>query len=103
MVSLIQVFMKKPQIVISTLNVHHVILFRANRAFPTAKQNVIDVLHHIMCFEGDLGRLQEYFLTRNYPKHVIEEAFGKVSSMSMADALKPNSPTKCQDLIPFVC
>ena len=54
-----------------------------------------------MCFEGDLGRL-EYFLTRNYPKHVIEEAIGKVSSMSMDDALKPTSPTKCQDIIPFV-
>ena len=56
-----------------------------------------------VCFEGDLGRLKEYFLTRNYPKHVIEEAFGKVSSMSMEDALKPTSPTKCQDIIPFVC
>ena len=56
-----------------------------------------------VCFNGDLGRLKEYFLTRNYPKHVIEEAFGKVSSMSMADALKPTSPTKCQDIIPFVC
>ena len=56
-----------------------------------------------MCFERDLGRLEEYFLTKNYPKHVIEEAFGKVSSMSMDDALKPTSPTKCQDIIPFVC
>ena len=56
-----------------------------------------------MCFEGGFGRLNEYFLTRNYPKHVIEEAFGKVSSMSMDDALKPTSPTKSQDIIPLIC
>ena len=56
-----------------------------------------------VCFEGDLCRLKEYLLTRNYHEHVIEEAFGKVSSMSMADALKPTSPTKCQDIIPFAC
>ena len=54
-------------------------------------------------FLGDLGRLKEYFLTRNYPKYVIEEAFGKVSSMSMDGALKLNFTTKCQDIIPFVC
>ena len=36
------------------------------------------------------------FLTRNYPKQVIDEAFGNVSSMSMDDALKPTSHTKCQ-------
>ena len=56
-----------------------------------------------VCFEGALCRLKDYFLTRKYPKHFIEEAFGKVSSMSMDDALKPTSPTKCQDIIPFVC
>ena len=56
-----------------------------------------------MCFEGDLGRLKEYFLTRNHPKHVIEEAFGKLFSISMDDALKPTSPKKCQDIISFVC
>ena len=56
-----------------------------------------------VCFENDLDRLKESFLTRNYPKHVIEEAVGKVSSMSMDDALKPTSATKCQDIIPFVC
>ena len=56
-----------------------------------------------VCFEGDLGRLKEYLPTRNYPKHVIEEAFGKVSSMSMDDALKSTSPINCQDIIHFVC
>ena len=55
------------------------------------------------CFEKDLDRLKEYFLARNYPKQVIDEAVGIVSSMSMEDALKPTSTTKCQDIIPFVC
>ena len=55
------------------------------------------------CFEKYLDRLKEYFLTRNYPKQVIDEAVGKVFSMSMDDALKPTSHTKCQDIIPFVC
>ena len=55
------------------------------------------------CFEKDLDRLKEYFLTRNYPKQAIDEAVGKVSSMSMDDALKPTCHTKIQDIIPFVC
>ena len=54
-------------------------------------------------FENDLSRLKEYFLARNYPEHVIEEAVKKVSSMSMDEALKPTSPMKCQDIVPFVC
>ena len=47
--------------------------------------------HHLSCkqgipysrakryrrFEKYLGRLKEYFLTRNYPKHVIDEAVGQ--------------------------
>ena len=47
-------------------------------------------------------RLNDYFLTRNYQKHVIDEMLEKVSSMSMDDALKPTSLTKYQGIIPFV-
>ena len=47
MLSLIRVFMKKSQTVISTLNFHHAILFHANRAFPLARVNVTDVLRRI--------------------------------------------------------
>ena len=55
------------------------------------------------CFEKYLDRLKKYFLTRNYPKQVIDETVGKVSSMSMDDGLKPTSHTKFLDTIPFVC
>ena len=46
---------------------------------------------------------KEYFLERNYPTHIIEEAVKKVSSMSMDNALKQNSRAKCQNIIHFVC
>ena len=46
-VNLIQLFTKKSQTAISTLKLHHVILFHASRAFPTAGLNVTDVLHQI--------------------------------------------------------
>ena len=81
-------FMKKSQTVISTLNFHHVILFHASRAFPIVSQNVIDVLCRIThVLKKNLDRLKDYFLTRNYPQQVIDEAVGKVSSIHMDDAL----------------
>lgn len=54
-------------------------------------------------FENNLETLKEYFHERNYPSQIIEEAVKKVSSMSMEDALKSSSQTKCQNIIPFVC
>ena len=100
MVSLIQVFMKKSQIVISILNFHHaIILSLANKAFHIVRSITSDNTS----FENDIGKLKEYSWERNYPTRIIEEAVKKVSSMSMDDALKPTSRTKCQNIIPFVC
>ena len=55
-----------------------------------------------LCFLNDLDMLKEYFPTRNYPKHVIGQAVGKVFSIGMDDAIKPTTPIKCQDIIPFL-
>ena len=82
----------------STLKFHHVIPYLANSQAKRYRRITLDHKR----FENDIGRLKKYFLTRTYPKHVIEEAVGKVSSTSMG-VLKTTSPTNCQDIIPFEC
>ena len=92
---------------------YHVILFHVNRAFPLARLNVTGVLRritHVLKKIQTDGR--NIFQKRNYPRQVIDEAGGKVFSISMADAIKgkktakimkPTSHTKCQIIISFVC
>ena len=81
-------FMKKQQIVIGTFNFHHVILFLANGIPYSQAKRYRRITADNVCFGNDLGRLKEYFLTRNCPKHVIEEAVRKEYPVSMDDALK---------------
>ena len=69
-------FMKKLQIVISTLNFHHVIFFLAIRAFPLVRQNILDVntrTSYDECFENDLGRLKEYLIRNMLLKRLSEK------------------------------
>ncbi|XP_060600672.1 uncharacterized protein LOC132754094, partial [Ruditapes philippinarum] len=53
-------------------------------------------------FEDSLVDLKDFFLKREYPKEVIDNAFEKINSMSQNEALRLTESSQSNFVIPFV-
>ena len=53
-------------------------------------------------FEESILQLRDFFLERNYPASIVDEALGNVSSLTQDEALQTSIKTGDKNVIPFV-
>ena len=53
-------------------------------------------------FQENVLQLRDFFLERNYPESIVDEALGNVSSLTQDDALQTSVKSGDKSVIPFV-
>ena len=78
-------------------------LNHAKMAFPIVKVKDIEELFLMTKkFEESILQLRDFFLERNYPATIVNEALGNVSSLRQDEALQTSIKTGDKNVIPFV-
>ena len=53
-------------------------------------------------FQENVLQLRDFFLERNYPESIVDEALGNVSSLTQDDALQTSVKSGDKSVIPIV-
>ena len=85
------------------LNTHLVTLNHAKMAFPIVKVKDIEELFLMTKNSKKVFfSCAIFFLERNYPASIVDEALGNVSSLTQDEALQTSIKTGDKNVIPFV-
>ena len=85
------------------LNILRVTLNRANNGIPYSQgKRYRRIISNDTKFQENVLQLRDFFLERNYPESIVDEALGNVSSLTQDDALQTSVKSGDKSAIPFV-